>query len=166
MLAYVLALCDTHTLFILRTGGKFDQLTGSSITSDILATLDVSGVSKLLNHLMELFCNPISSDCDKDRLGSGLVCVYLNIHGSTWCSDDTEGGHSVQTWCLDQILSVVRNRRLPLSDSLLLSAGKFLLVHAFFSVEDLEDSEEVCGCLSVVLSFLLTLSLSSEGVGV
>ena len=59
----------THTPTHTRTGGKFDQLTGTSITDDILNTLDVSGVGQLLEYLMDLFCNPASlADNRLDRL--------------------------------------------------------------------------------------------------
>ena len=66
-------------------------------------------------------------------------------HSVSEPDDSSSGRHSVQLWCLDQMLSVVRNRKLPLSDTLLLDTGKFLLFHAFFTVKRISD--EVCVCV-------------------
>ena len=40
----------------------------------------------------------------------------------------------MQLWVLEQLLSVVRNPRLPRSESWLISISRFLLLHSYFSV--------------------------------
>ena len=64
-------LVNLHTylssLTIDRTGGKFDQLTGSKVTETILSQLDEGGVDLLVGQLQEMFCDPISAIISEDR---------------------------------------------------------------------------------------------------
>ena len=53
--------------YLNRTGGKFDQLTGSKVTETILSRLDKGGVDLLVGQLQEMFSDPVSATITEDR---------------------------------------------------------------------------------------------------
>ena len=70
------------------------------------------------------------------------VCVHIHVYYSIILSQHT---HTDPVCSSSQVLALVRNSKIPRSGPWLLSATRFLFLHAFFSIkEPTPDIPEVC----------------------
>jgi DNA polymerase phi len=116
---------------------KFDGVSKTKTVATIINMFDVHTLGCYVQFLKLTFN---AGKTDHDSLLKEDSCLAASQDVAT------------RQWAIDQMLWLVHNVKLPRQDSWLLDIGKFMLFHAFFTVQDAVEGSlevEMAPCLSL-----------------
>ncbi|ORX80479.1 hypothetical protein BCR32DRAFT_327691 [Anaeromyces robustus] len=90
---------------------NFDKITKTKTIDSIIATLNIDGIKSYIDYLRNIFL-------DQDSFES-----------------DTKKVEAHRTWVVDQLVSIIKNQKIPKNDEIYLSIFEFLFVNGFCVVE-------------------------------